>query len=387
MSEVVTIVRIIDRLNIGGPAIHAVLTSQRLDRGRFRTVLVHGTVEPNEGDMGYLLDGESIERVVIPELGRELRPLRDLTTAWQLYRVLRQERPLIVHTHKSKAGAIGRVVALLARVPIRIHTYHGHVYHGYFGAAKTRLFLAIERVLARVTTRLIALSSDLAEELATKHRIGRRDRYHVIRLGFDLAPFASCERRRGELRKSLGIDRPARIITIVGRMVPIKDHATFIRAAEILAARQPDLHFVLAGGGELEPQVRDDVERRGLTARVHLLGWVRDLPAIYADSDVVVLTSLNEGTPVALIEAMASGVSVVGTSVGGVGDVLGHGARGELVAPRDAEALACAIERALEPTARERAGRVRPDIIAEYGSERLCTDLARLYEELLRTAR
>jgi len=250
-SSPIAIVRIIDRLNVGGPAIHAVLTSQLLDSGRFRTVLVHGSVEPNEADMAYLLNDAAISTVVIPELGRELRPLRDLRTAWLLYRVLRRERPLIVHTHKSKAGAIGRIVALLARVPIRVHTYHGHVFHGYFGARKTRAFIAIERTLARVSSRLVALSARLVDELALTHRISGVDRFTVIPLGFDLSPFETCDVRRGELRSALGVDANVRLVTIVGRMVPVKDHRTFIAAAAQLAARRADVHFVFAGGGEL----------------------------------------------------------------------------------------------------------------------------------------
>lgn len=381
----ITVVRIIDRLNVGGPAIHAVLTARGLDPARFRTLLVIGTVEPGEADMGYLLNNAGVEHVVIPSLGRELRPLRDLSTAWQLWRVVSRARPDVVHTHKAKAGALGRVVSILAGVPVRVHTYHGHVFHGYFGPWKTRAFLAIERTLARFTSRLVALSDGLADELSGRYRIAPRDRFSVVPLGLDLGAFTDNARHRGELRRALGVAPSVPLIGIVGRMVPVKDHATFIAAAAELAARRPDAQFVFIGGGELEAEVRADLQRRGLSSRAHLLGWQeRDRVAqLYADLDVVALSSVNEGTPVALIEAMSAGVPVASTRVGGVAEVLRDGARGELAPARDPSALAAAIERALQPAARARAAAQRAAVAAEYGAERLCDDLGRLYEELL----
>jgi glycosyltransferase involved in cell wall biosynthesis len=382
----IVVLRVIDRLNVGGPAIHAALTSRGLDPRRFRTVLVHGHVEAEEADMGYLLD-ERVERVVIPSLGRELRPLADLVTLWRLYRVIRRERPDVVHTHKAKAGALGRVAALLAGVPLRVHTFHGHVFRGYFGPAKTRFFVGVERGLARLTTRLVALSDGLVDELADRYRIAAASRFTVIPLGFDLAPFAAAEQHRGELRRRLGVAREVKLVGIVGRMVPVKDHRTFVAAAATLAAARPDVEFVFVGGGELEADVRAELAARGLTARAHLLGWCRDLERIYPDLDVVALSSVNEGTPVTLVEAMASGVPVAATAVGGVPDVLRGGARGELAPPGDARALAAAIARALEPAARERAARVRAEVIVEFGAARLCADLERLYTSALDGAR
>ncbi|HEY2744572.1 MAG TPA: glycosyltransferase [Polyangia bacterium] len=375
--------RIIDRLNVGGPAIHAVLTTRGLDPDRFETVLVTGAIEPHEADMAYLLDQYDVKRIVIPSLGRELRPSRDVETFRQLYLLMRRLRPDIVHTHKAKAGAIGRVCAVAARVPVRIHTFHGHVFDGYFAPAKTKAFIAIEQALALVSDRLVALSTGLVDELTARYRIASRARFTVVPLGFDLAPFAHAEEHRGELRARLNVDDSVRLIAIVGRMVPVKDHATFVAAAAELARRRGDLHFVFVGAGELEADVRALLASAGLTARAHLLGWSRELPRIYADLDALALSSINEGTPVALIEAMAARVPVAATAVGGVRDLLAHGARGELAPPRDARSLADAIERALQPAAKERAGRIRGDVLREFGMERLCADLARLYEETL----
>jgi glycosyltransferase involved in cell wall biosynthesis len=372
-----TVVRIIDRLNVGGPAIHAVLTARGLDRSRWRTVLVIGSVEPNEADMGYLLDGSGVEVVTIPSLGRELRPMADLSTARELYQLLRKIRPDVVHTHKAKAGALGRVAAVAARVPVRVHTFHGHVFHGYFSPARTRAFLAIERGLARVTHRLIALSDGLADELSGRYRIAPRDRFTVVPLGLDLAPFAASQQYSGELRRELGAAPHDTLIAIVGRMVPVKDHRTFVEAARLL--ERPRARFVFIGGGELEEEVRAQAE--GL--RAHFLGWRRDLHRLYADLDALVLSSVNEGTPVALIEAMAAGVPVAATRVGGVADLLRDGARGELSDPSNPKALAESMRRALTPEARARAAGIRAEILTEYGGERLCRDLSDLYDTLL----
>jgi glycosyltransferase involved in cell wall biosynthesis len=376
------VVRIIDRLNVGGPAIHAVLTAEGLDRRRFRTVLVTGSVEPGEADMQYLLDGRDLEVMVIPALGRELRPLRDLRTALKLYRLVRRLRPSVVHTHKAKAGALGRVVALVARVPVRVHTYHGHVFQGYFGPGKTWAFLWIERALARITSQLVALSPALADELSTKYRIATPDRFTVIPLGFELQPFLKSDQHRGELRRELGLKADVPLLALVGRMVPVKDHRTFVLAAAMLAAKRPDAQFVLVGGGELEGEIRQQIVAVGLQDRMHLLGWRRDLDRIYPDLDVVALCSINEGTPVSLIEAMACGIPVVATAVGGVPDVLHGGARGYLVPARSPAALADALELALHPGARDRAAALRSTVGEEYGSERLCADLGSLYSRL-----
>jgi len=377
------VVRIIDRLNVGGPAIHAVLTTKGLDPTRFRTVLVTGSIEPDEGDMSYLLAQHGIEGVVsIPSLGREIRPLRDLQAAWEIYQVLRRERPQVVHTHKAKAGVIGRLAALASGIPVRVHTFHGHVLSGYFGPWKSKAFTGIERMLARTTSRLVTPSARLADDLATTFRVAPRERFHVIPLGFDLRPFQDCEVHRGRLRKELGLGPEAKLVAIIGRMVPVKDHATFVAAAQILAQRRPEVHFVFVGGGSLEEQIRADVRRRGLDERSHFLGWRDDLPVIYADLDVAALSSVNEGTPVSIIEAIASGLPVVATQVGGVPDVLRNGARGSLVPPRDPQAMAAAIERAFSSEAKAHALVMRAQM-DEYRSQRLCLDLGKLYLDLL----
>jgi glycosyltransferase involved in cell wall biosynthesis len=337
--------------------------------------------------MGYLLAQHDVTSALIPSLGRELRPLRDLSTAWKLYRLMRRERPDVVHTHKAKAGAIGRVCAIAAGVPVRVHTFHGHVFSGYFGKWKTRAFVAIEQLLARTTTKLVALSDGLVDELSARYHIAPADKFTVVPLGFDLAPFADVARHRGELRARLGVGADVKLVGIVGRMVPVKDHATFVAAAAALAQRRSDVQFVFVGGGELLADVTAAIATHGLTARAHLLGWTQGLERIYADLDALALSSVNEGTPVALIEAMASGVPVASTAVGGVPDLLAHGARGELAPARDPAALADAIDRALSDASKTRATRIRGQVLDEFSVERLCADLGRLYEALSSASR
>ncbi len=380
----IIVFRIIDRLNVGGPAIHASVTTRGLDKERFGTLLIHGAVEPGEADMGDLIDDKVIDRVILPKLGRELRPLSDLKTLAQLVALMLRLKPDVVHTHKAKAGALGRMAALIARVPVRIHTFHGHVFSGYFGAQKTQAFLAIERMLARTTTKLVALSDGLVDELADVYRIAPRDKFAVVPLGLPLGPFVAARRRSGAIRQKLAIGDETRLIGIIGRMVPVKDHATFIAAAIDLAARHNDVAFVFIGGGEREAEARQAAAPLG--PRAHFLGWQRDLAPLYADLDVVALSSVNEGTPVTLIEAMAAAIPVASTAVGGVDDLLEKGARGELAPARDPVALSAAIERALTPAAKARAISQADAVAEQYGEARLCRDLETLYTTLLRDA-
>ena len=378
------VVRVIARLNVGGPAIHAVLASSGIGTD-FPTLLVTGLPGPAEGDMAYLAAEHGVRPFVIPELGRELSPLDDLRALVKLIALLRREKPDIVHTHTAKAGTLGRIAAILCGVPVRVHTFHGHVFAGYFPPWQTRAFLAIERLLGRFTQRIVTLSDGLRRELVERYRIAPWDAVAVIPLGLDLAPIAACATRRGELRRELGVGPAARLVGIVGRLVPVKNHDLFLDACVRLQRRgKADVHGVVVGGGELEASLRRRARALGLAERVHFLGWRRDLAPVYADLDVAVLTSRNEGTPVALIEAMAAGVPVVATAVGGAPDLLGHGAKGELVPPPfSPDDLAAAIARALTPEARARSARVAPAILAAYSAPRLCRDLETLYNELV----
>lgn len=383
----VRVLLVITRLNVGGPAAHAVLLAERMDPARYETRLVTGTEDADEGN--YLaLHGKSRERVlVLPDLGRPIRPAADFRAVVRLARLIRRFRPHIVHTHTAKAGALGRAAALLAGVsaPALVHTFHGHVFRGYFTAARARAFLTVERWLAGRTDRLLAVSPTVRRELLSLG-IGRPERMTVMPLGLDLAPFLHADVARGRFRAELGVPEATPLVGIVARLVPIKAHEVFVAGARALAARVRSACFVVVGDGERRSELEALARGAGLTDRIRFVGWRRDLDRVYADLDVVVLTSRNEGSPVALIEAMAAGRAVVATRVGGVPDLVEDRVTGSLVPPDDAGALALAIEALLaDPSRRARLGAAaRQRVHPAYGAERLLADMDRLYTDVLR---
>jgi glycosyltransferase involved in cell wall biosynthesis len=388
----VPVVRVITRLNIGGPSIQAVTLSERLDAHGFHTHLVHGRIGAGEGDMSYLLPAGA--RVTyLPQLQRSVTPAQDAVVLRRLYGLLCDVRPAIVHTHMAKAGALARAAAALYNrtagrsAPARvIHTYHGHVLEGYFGRARTAAFIAAERGLARVTDRIVAISPRIRDELLRDYGIGRASQYSVIPLGFDLAPFARIDAvQRERARHALNIATDVPTITTAGRLTAIKQHELLLAAARRVADRHHDLVVLIAGDGERRGELEALVARLRLDSHVRFLGWRRDLETLYGASDVFVLTSRNEGTPVALIEAMAAAVPGVSTDVGGVGDVIARDEMGVRVPDGDAAALADAIARLLaDPPLRTAMGlRARKHVLTHYTLDRLLTDVATLYRSLL----
>jgi glycosyltransferase involved in cell wall biosynthesis len=374
---------VIARLNIGGPAIHVSLLASRLPASYAATVLT-GHVGPHEGDMTYYARERGVEPVVIDGLGRELKPITDIGLVMRLYRMFRRERPSIVHTHTAKAGAVGRLAAWLARVPVIVHTFHGHVLRGYFGPTKERVFLGIERNLARITDAIITLGDHQRAEILN-FGIGHAEKVVAIPLGMDLDAFLALPRRPGHLHDRLGLSKDAQLIGIVARLVPIKGHDTFLNAARRLAESLPKAHFLIVGDGELRAALAARVQELNLTARVHFLGWEKNLLGLYPDLDCLVLSSHNEGLPTAILEAHASAVPVVSTAVGSVPDLISDGNTGHLIAVGDDRALADKISQILNfPDAAARMARqAREDVSHRYGAQRLITDTDLLYRKLL----
>lgn len=380
-SRPIRVMRIIARLNVGGPAIHVVLLTEHLRPPEFESLLVCGKIGPHEGDMAYLARERGIEPVLVAELGRELSPLRDVMTLFKLWRLMRRFKPDVVHTHTAKAGFAGRVAAWLARVPVRVHTYHGHVLHGYFGPAKTRLFLWLERLTARLTDRLVTISPLLRDELADTYHVAGRDKFAVVPLGLELAAYADMPRRQGTFRAAHGLAAEAPLIGIVGRIVPIKNHTLFLEMAAQVRAQVPNARFAIVGDGELRADLEQSVQAMGLSDAVIFTGWVADLAPVYSDMDVLVISSDNEGTPTAIMQALAAGVRVVSTAVGGVPDLMRQGAWGRLTTPGDAAALADAVIQTLAET--DSVDQVRREVVAAYDVQRLVDDLSALYRDLL----
>ena len=390
----IRIARIITRLNVGGPAIQAIEMSARLEAHGCHTLLIHGRLGRGEGDMRYLVPPEpAFDMTYLPALRRELAPLADSVAVERVFEQLRRFRPTIVHTHMAKAGTVGRAAALIynatvgRRTPARlVHTYHGHVLDGYFSAWATRGFTAMERTLGRRTDALLAVSPAVRRDLLERYRIGTAERFHVVPLGFDLTRLASLgPADRLAARAALGLEANAHVAALVGRLTAIKQPELFIEAAARIAAVDDRARFLVAGGGELEALMRATVADRGLSERVHFLGWRRDISTIYAASDVVAVTSRNEGTPVALIESMAAAVPGVCFAVGGVPDVVTAPDLGVLVPEGDVNALAAAIHHLFDDDRRrvEIGAHARASVIERFGIDRLVRDLVAVYRRLV----
>jgi glycosyltransferase involved in cell wall biosynthesis len=420
------VVRIIARLNVGGPAKHVAWLEAGLRRRGVESVLVAGVVPPGEDDMGYFAEGLGVRPIVIPEMSREVSP-KDAVTAWKLYRLLRRERPDIVHTHTAKAGTVGRVAGLLYRWltpsallgrPRRcrfVHTYHGHIFHSYYGRWKTRLFLLVERALARLATdRIVVVSPQQFREIHEQFGVGRSSQFVVIPLGLDTALFRDWAARREQLRREWGAGERDTLVGIVGRLTEVKNHRLFLEAAALFkekrvrgrggAARARGasdggrVSFVVIGDGHLRGALELHAAALGLADDVEFTGLRGDPENFYPALDVVALTSLNEGTPLTLIEAMANSRAVVATAVGGVVDLLGGVEESELrrphpwrvcergvqVRPGDAEAMASALAHLVSnPRLRAAMGaRGREFVERFYSVERLVADVLYLYEDV-----
>ncbi len=399
----IRVMRIITRLNIGGPSYQAIYLTERLRDSGFVSELVTGNVGPNEGSMEDLAAERGVGLTRVPGLGREISPKSDGITVARLYKAMRRFRPHVVHTHMAKAGAVGRLAARAARVPAIVHTYHGHVFRGYFSPRKTEMFLKIERTLARWTDRIIVLSEAQREEILG-YGVGRRDQMQTIPLGLELEPFLSAQEARGSVRAELGIAPDAPVVGIVARLVPIKAHDLFLKAARLVAGRLPGTQFLIVGDGELRSELEQQARAEGLNvvshtpgakpelapgSCVHFLGFRSDLSRLYADIDVAVVCSHNEGMPVTIIEALAAARPVVATDVGAVSTLVEDGRTGRLVPPNEAETLAEAILSQLTDAegARGMAEEGRAHVYPRLSIGRLEQDIRTLYSELIQGKR
>ncbi len=404
------VIRIIARLNVGGPAKHVVWLTAGL-QDYCDTLLVTGKVPEGEEDMSYFASETGVTPLYIPEMSREISA-NDVVTVWKLFRLFLREQPDIIHTHTAKAGTVGRTAGFLYRWltpgtfigrPRRckfVHTYHGHVFHSYYSRGRTRMFLAIEKLLAKlVTDRLIVISKQQRREIGEEFRVGRKDQFRVIPLGLDLGLFAEHSSRRAKFRHELCIPDDALLIGIVGRLTEIKNHQMFLnvvaRLKEIDPAcrRQGAVRFIVIGDGGLRESLEAQKQALGLDKDVIFVGSRQDPEYFYPALDVVALTSLNEGTPLTLIEAMANARPVVATSVGGVVDLLGDVVedgpyrvcrRGLAVPAGNEEAFVTALSRIIrDRSLRQELGERGLEFVeVNYSKERLFEDIKGLYNEL-----
>ena len=286
-AQAVKVVRVIARLNVGGPAIHVINLTCGLDATRFASTLVTGTENPGEGSMFDLALERGVRPVVIPEIvGQATLKPRDLKALIALYRLIRRERPQIVHTHAAKPGVLGRVAARLAGVPVVVHTFHGHILHGYYGPRMSWLLRRMERMLAHLSDRIIAVSEQVKQDLV-RYGVAPPEKIAVIPLGLELDPFLESDVHRGTLRRELGVQSDAPLVGIVGRIFPIKNHRLFLEAAALVAAKEPGAQFVVVGDGTLRADMETLARQLGIGEHTIFTGWRRDLPNVYADLDVL----------------------------------------------------------------------------------------------------
>ncbi len=382
------VVRIIGRL-VGGPARQACLLHQELTP-EFKTILIAGSPSPGEHDMGYLLRSE--ERVVrLAEMSREVSWWADVKAFLRIVRLFRRERPDIVHTHTAKAGALGRLAAWTTGVPVIVHTYHGHVFHSYFSPAKSRFYLGLERLLGRITERIIAISDSQKEELAERYRVAPADKICIVKNGFQLDGVSAQERQAA--RQAFGFQPSDFVLVWAGRMAPVKDVDLLADVVRAAAAQCTRARFLVVGDGEERSRLQAAVARY---PNVQLLGWRRDMEEIWRAADAAILTSRNEGTPTALIEAMAASLPFVATQVGGVPDLsggewrplpeaLGFQAANGFLTIRTAAALVYGIAQLVaDPALAQTMGASGKSFVSgRFAHGRLVAEISSLYKELL----
>lgn len=382
----VRVLRIIARLNVGGPAHHVSILSGRLDTERYDTLLLAGRLGPGEGSFEELAARYGTQLGYVDGLGPEIDPVADARALLSLVATIRSFRPHIVHTHTAKAGALGRLAARLALGPrpIVVHTYHGHVLTGYFGPLRTGIFRTVERALAPMTDCLIGVSGATVDDLVAL-RIAPRARFCAIPIGLDLDAFLRAEAADGEaFRREVGAEPGDVLAVFVGRLAPIKRVDVLLEAVSAVRRTAAPIRLAVVGDGELRNDLEAQAHALGLDAAVTFCGFRNDLPQIAAACDIAVLSSDNEGTPVALIEAAAASRPAVSTRVGGVPDIV-RPQTGLLVEPGDPAALGTALAKlAGDRGLRERMGRAaRAHVGERYCAERLVGDVDELYTQLL----
>lgn len=380
------ILRIIARLNVGGPAVHTILLTEALNDDRFESTLIAGQVEEAEKDMLYFARQKKVNPIIIPELGRQIHPLKDLVALYKIYNLMRRERPSVVHTHTAKAGALGRVAAILAGVPVRIHTFHGHIFEGYFNKFYVRLFLLIERLLTFFTKYIVVVSEAQKNEIVERYKVAKSNKIRVIPLGLELERLFSIQMRNGKFRREINISEDSTVVGIIGRLALVKNHRMFLEAIKYLSTyldNESNVKYLIIGDGQQRAELEKYTKILGLDGNVIFCGWREDMANVYSDLDIVALTSLNEGTPLTIIEALAASRPVVATNVGGVADVVEDGVNGYLVPSGDVESFSHRLADLVEDSQKrfEFGSKGRQMVREKFTKERLVNDIKSLYLE------
>jgi glycosyltransferase involved in cell wall biosynthesis len=369
---------------VGGAQETVMLAADHLNAGgRYRVDVATGPDTGSEGDLRPELARRNLRVFEIAELANPIRPHRDLRAFWRLYRLIRAERYDVVHTNSTKAGLLGRLAAVCARVPVVVHTVHGWGLHEGQPRVAREMLVWGERLAARATDRLLTVTPvDIDAGLA--RRVGARGQYLTVRSGIEFDRFGQVTAGRGELRDTLGVPRGAVVVASIGRLSPQKAPLDFVNAARLVLDREPATHFLMVGDGPLRPQVEARIAGLGMTERFTLTGLRRDVPELMAAADVFVLCSLWEGLPRVLPQAMATGLPIAATRVDGNAEAVVDGVNGLLSPPGDVPALGASLLRLVrDPSLRRELGENGRRMAPEFSASKMADDLARLYDELL----
>lgn len=390
------VIRIINRLNLGGPTYNAAYLTRHL-APEFETLLVAGVHSEGEESSEHIVKSIGVEPFIISEMSRELSMMNDVASFRKIKKVIKDFKPDIVHTHAAKAGALGRIAAIQCKVPVLVHTYHGHYFHSYFHPVKTKVFLEIERWLARKTDAIVAISETQKHELGTVHKVCPPEKIHVIPLGFDLTRFTvNMDAKRKQFREKYGVKNDETAIGIIGRLVPVKNHSMFLKAIQkVFAVTKLPVKAFIIGDGEDRKKIELEAsslalaystpEKKNESAQLIFTSWIKDIDVAVAGLDIIALTSFNEGTPVSLIEAQAAGKPVVSTKVGGVEEVIIENETGLLCKSDDAETFASQLLKLTDDSEMRmrfslNAGK---HVMQRYHVNRLVDDMRQLYRKLL----
>jgi glycosyltransferase involved in cell wall biosynthesis len=391
------VLRIINRLNLGGPTYNAAYLTKHLSK-EYETMLLAGMKDDTEASSEFIVRDMGIEPQYIADMHRSINPLSDVKAFFEIIKIIRKFKPDIVHTHAAKSGALGRLAAFICGVPVIIHTFHGHVFHSYFHPVKTKIFILIERFLAAISTKIIAISNLQKKELTQDFKICKPEKMEVIPLGFDLKRFTeNQEEKRKQFRIDYNVSDDEIAIGLIGRLVPVKNHRLFLEVIkEIKDKTTKKVRFFIVGDGEERKNIESHAKELNIDfaisnfknekALLTFTSWIKNVDYVNAGLDIITLTSYNEGTPVSVIEAQASNKPVVSTMVGGILDVVIENETALLSPSADTNAFANNLMKLIEDdNLRNNFGKKGSEhVLQQYGFKRLAADMEHLYNTLLK---
>ena len=384
--EMTKILRILNRFNVGGPTYNVAYLTKYLS-DEYTTVLIGGEREESEASSEYILKELDIPYTIVPDMKRSISLKNDIKALREIISIIKKEKPDIVHTHASKAGMLGRLAAKICGVPYIFHTFHGHVFHSYFGKKKTSFFIHLERLLARWSTAIIAISDIQKHELGDIYKICPSEKIQVVPLGFDLHKFTEqTDEKRKQFRTQYNLQDDEIAIGIVGRLAPVKNHEMFIDAiCNCQKQTSKKIRAFIIGDGELAEQLQTYCKNTNTEQIITFTSWIKDVDVAYAGLDIVALTSFNEGTPVSIIEAQAAGKPVVSTNVGGISDIVQEDETA-LLSEIDTEKFTEKLTRLIndDDLRKKMSEKSRQFSDSKFSYVRLCTDMENVYKKFMK---